>query len=268
VTETYRASASDGVAWVTGASSGIGRGTCIELARRGYTVIATARRMPDLETLVAEASGLAGRIVPAIGDVTDAGGILALVESIEMQHGEIVLCFLNAGIYFPLRAAPFDADGFRKTFDVNVYGVINCLSAILPKMTARKRGQLAFNASVAGYGGLPRAGAYSGSKAALIAMAESLKFDTDLLGITLQVVNPGFVETPLTALNDHPMPFLMKLDEASRRICDGFEKGGFEITFPRRFAFILKALNMLPYSAYFALVAKMTGWGSPNESKV
>ncbi len=258
--EPYRASPSDGVAWVTGASSGIGRGTCIELARRGYTVVATARRMPDLETLVAETSGLAGRIIPALGDVTDAASILTLVDSIEQEHGTIALCFLNAGIYFPLRASPFDADGFRKTFDVNVYGVINCLSAILPKMTARKRGQIAFNASVAGYGGLPRAGAYSGSKAALIAMVESLKFDTDLLGITLQVVNPGFVETPLTALNDHPMPFLMKLDEASRRICDGFERGGFEITFPRRFAYILKALNMLPYSLYFGLIAKMTGW--------
>ena len=238
----------------------------MELARRGYTVIATARRLLDLETLVAEATGLSGRIIPAIGDVTDAVGIAALVEKIEQEHGEIVLCFLNAGIYFPLRAAPFDADGFRKTFDVNVYGVINCLSAILPKMTARKRGQIAFNASVAGYGGLPRAGAYSGSKAALIAMAESLKFDTDQLGITMQVVNPGFVETPLTALNDHPMPFLMKLDEASRRICDGFERGGFEITFPRRFAFILKALNMLPFSLYFGLIAKMTGWDNTQPS--
>jgi len=256
---TYRASATDGVAWVTGASSGIGRGTCVELARRGYTVIATARRLPDLESLVAEASGLSGRIIPAVGDVTDAAGMLALVDSIEQQHGEIVLCFLNAGVYFPLRAAPFDADKFRQTFDVNVYGTINSLAAILPKMTARKRGQIAFNASVAGYGGLPLAAAYSASKAALIKMAESLKFDTDPMGITLQVVNPGFVETPLTALNDHPMPFLMKLDEASRRICDGFERGGFEITFPRRFAFILKALNMLPYSVYFGLVGRMTG---------
>jgi hypothetical protein len=91
-------------------------------------------------------------------------------------------------------------------------------------------------------------------------MAESLKFDTDLLGITLQIVNPGFVETPLTALNDHPMPFLMKLNEASRCICDGFETAGFEITFPKRLAYILKALNMLPYSIYFGLIAKITGW--------
>jgi len=263
--DLYRASPNDGVAWVTGASSGIGRGTALELARRGYTVIATARRLPDLETLVTEAFGLPGKVIPEIGDVTDAEGMVALVDRIEREHGEIVLAFLNAGIYFPLRAHPFDAEGFRKTFDVNVYGTINGLAALLPGMAARKRGQIGLNASVAGYGGLPRAGAYSGSKAALIAMAESLKFDTDLLGITLQVVNPGFVETPLTALNDHPMPFLMKLDDASRRICDGFETGGFEITFPRRFAFILKAINLLPYSLYFGLVAKMTGWGDKKD---
>jgi NAD(P)-dependent dehydrogenase (short-subunit alcohol dehydrogenase family) len=260
MTELYRAKPSDGVAWVTGASSGIGRGTALELARRGYTVIATARRLAELEALVAESAGVAGRVIAAIGDVTDGHGVFALVDQIEQNYGPIILAFLNAGIYFPLRAQPFDAEGFRKTFDVNVYGTINGLAALLPRMVARKSGQIALNASVAGYGGLPRAAAYSGSKAALIAMAESLKFDTDLLGITLQIVNPGFVETPLTALNDHPMPFLMKLDEASRCICNGFETAGFEITFPKRLAYILKALNMLPYSIYFGLIAKITGW--------
>jgi NAD(P)-dependent dehydrogenase (short-subunit alcohol dehydrogenase family) len=260
MTELYRAKPSDGVAWVTGASSGIGRGTALELARRGYTVIATARRLAELEALVAESAGVPGRVIAAIGDVTDGHGVFALVDQIEQNYGPIILAFLNAGIYFPLRAQPFDAEGFRKTFDVNVYGTINGLAALLPRMVERKSGQIALNASVAGYGGLPRAAAYSGSKAALIAMAESLKFDTDLLGITLQIVNPGFVETPLTALNDHPMPFLMKLDEASRCICDGFETAGFEITFPKRLAYILKALNMLPYSIYFGLIAKITGW--------
>ena len=265
MTNLYRASPKDGIAWVTGASSGIGRGTVLELARRGYTVVATARRMGELETLVTESSGLSGRVIPEIGDVTDAEAMVQLVERLEREQGEIVLAFLNAGIYFPLRASPFDADGFRKTFNVNVLGTINGLAALLPRMTARKRGQIALNASVAGYGGLPRAAAYAGSKAALIAMAESLKFDTDLIGINLQIVNPGFVETPLTALNDHPMPFLLKLDDASRRICDGFETGGFEITFPKRLAYILKALNMLPYSAYFSLIAKITGWtGKPD----
>ena len=256
----YRAAPADGVAWVTGASSGIGRGTALELARRGFTVIATARRREELQSLAAEAQGFSGRIIPREGDVLDENGIDGLVEQIETEFGAIVLAFLNAGVYWPLRAHPFDAKAFKKTFDVNVYGTIHGLAALLPRMTKRGKGQIAINASVAGYGGLPRAAAYAGSKAALIVMAESLKLDTDALGITLQLVNPGFVKTPLTDLNDHPMPFLMTLDEASRAICDGFERGGFEITFPWQLSRILKTLRLLPYNAYFWLIRKGTSW--------
>jgi NAD(P)-dependent dehydrogenase (short-subunit alcohol dehydrogenase family) len=256
----YRASPKDGVAWVTGASSGIGLGTAMELARRGFTVIASARRLEALQEVAARAEGLPGRIIPYAADVTDKTALVALVADVEERYGPIVLCFLNAGIYFPLRAKPFDDAAFKQTFEVNVFGVINGLAAVLPKMTDRRRGQIAINASVAGYGGLPRAAAYSGSKAALIVMAESLKMDMDALGITLQIVNPGFVKTPLTDKNDHPMPFLMELDDASRLICDGFERGGFEITFPWQLATILKFLRFLPYRAYFALLRAATRW--------
>lgn len=256
----YRASPVDGVAWVTGASSGIGRGTALELARRGYKVIASARRRDELDALAIEATNFKGSIVAMEGDVLDASGIDALVAKIEHDHGPIALAFLNAGVYWPLRAHPFDVAAFKKTFDVNVYGTIHSLAAVLLRMTARGRGQIAITSSVAGYGGLPRAAAYSGSKAALIVMAESLKLDTDALGITLQLVNPGFVKTPLTDLNDHPMPFLLELDDASRRICDGFERGGFEITFPWQLSRILKTLRLLPYNAYFWLMRKATDW--------
>jgi NAD(P)-dependent dehydrogenase (short-subunit alcohol dehydrogenase family) len=115
----YRAKAADGIAWVTGASSGIGRAAALELARRGYVGAVTARRLPDLETLAVEAEDFAGRIVPAPGDITDEAGILELVSSLEAAHGPIVLAFLNAGIYYPLRASPFDAAAFKQTFNVN-----------------------------------------------------------------------------------------------------------------------------------------------------
>jgi short-subunit dehydrogenase len=105
-------------------------------------------------------------------------------------------------------------------------------------MGARRKGQVAVNASVAGYRGLPKAAAYGASKAAAIHLCEALKFDCDNLGITMQVVNPGFIDTPLTRKNDFPMPFLMSMDDAARRVVDGFERGRFEIIFPRRLAFI------------------------------
>lgn len=255
----YRARPSDGVAWVTGASSGIGRAVALELARRGYVVAVTARRAGELEALAKDVSG-PGHILPMPGDVTDEAAMEAVVDDIERQHGPIALAFLNAGTFYQDKAAVFDAAMVKKTFDINVGGVANGLQPVLTRMVARGRGQVAINASVAGYGGLPTSAAYGATKAALINMSESLHFSMGLLGVTIQVVNPGFVGTPLTDKNTFPMPFLIPVDDAARRICSGFEQGGFEIAFPRRMAWLLKAVNLLPYSLYFAAVARFTGF--------
>ncbi|MEY3552526.1 MAG: hypothetical protein RL735_874 [Pseudomonadota bacterium] len=193
------------------------------------------------------------------GDVIDRAGMQALIEQVEGNIGPVALAFLNVGTYFPDSEEDFGGDGFRKTFAVNVDGTINLIGPLVRAMKQRGRGQIAVNSSVAGYGGLPRSIAYSASKSALIAMCESLKFDLDKLGITIQLVSPGFVKTPLTDKNDFPMPFLIGVEEAGRRILNGFEQGGFEIAFPRRMAWLLKAVNMLPYSWYFWLVSKTTG---------
>lgn len=253
----------DGVAWLTGASSGIGKATALELARRGWTVCLTARRLEELEALAGEAAGLPGRLVAHAGDVTDEAGMAALVETIERIHGPIALAFFNAGIAPYTRAGALDVDAFRQALNVNVLGAANGLAPVLARMGARKKGQVAVNASVAGYRGLPKAAAYGASKAAAIHLCEALKFDCDNLGITMQVVNPGFIDTPLTRKNDFPMPFLMSMDDAARRVVDGFERGRFEIIFPRRLAFILKIMRLLPYAWYFPLVARQTGWNKP-----
>jgi NADP-dependent 3-hydroxy acid dehydrogenase YdfG len=254
-----RVSPSDGVAWITGASSGIGRGVAVELARRGWTVAVTARRQGELEALAAEAAGPKGRIVAHPADVTDAAQMREAVAAIEIAHGPIALAFFNAGVAPYVNAPDLDVDAVRFAFDVNVMGVVHGFAAVMPGMAKRGFGQLSANGSIAGYGGLPRAAAYGATKAAVIHMCEALKFDCDRLGLVMQVVNPGFVETPLTDKNDFPMPFLMKNEEAARRVCDGFERGGFEITFPRRFSYLLKAINLLPYGLYFRLVGRSTG---------
>lgn len=250
----------DGVAWITGASSGIGKATALEMARRGWTVCATARRVEDLEAVADAAAGLSGRIVAHACDVTDEAAMASVVETIERVHGPIALAFLNAGVAPYTRAGTLDVAAFRMAMNVNVLGVVNGLSPALARMSARRRGQVAVNASIAGYRGLPQAAAYGASKAAAIHLCEALKFDCDNLGITLQVVNPGFIDTPLTRKNEFPMPFLMSMDEAARRVVDGFERGGFEVIFPRRLALILKLMRMLPYRIYFPLVARATGW--------
>ena len=253
----------DGVAWLTGASSGIGKATALVLARRGWTVCLTARRLEELEALAGEAAGLPGRLVAHAGDVTDEAGMAGLVETIERIHGPIALAFFNAGVAPYTRAGALDVDAFRQALNVNVLGAANGLAPVLARMGARKKGQFAVHASVAGYSGLPKAAAYGASKAAAIHLCEALKFDCDNLGITMQVVNPGFIDTPLTRKNDFPMPFLMSMDDAARRVVDGFERGRFEIIFPRRLAFILKIMRLLPYAWYFPLVARQTGWNKP-----
>ena len=255
---TFRATPADGIAFITGASSGIGRGVALELARRGFKVAATARRAEALDSLRVEASSLRGSVVCYPGDVTDRAAMARLIPDIEAREGAIALAFLNVGTYTPDDAGAFGGDGFRRTFEVNVIGAVNCLGPLLATMRQRSKGQLAVNASVAGYGPLPRATAYGASKAALINMVGGLRMAVEGEGLTIQVVNPGFVRTPLTEHNDFPMPFLVELDVAARRICDGFERAGFEITFPRRLAWMLKAINLLPWNLYFRIVRTAT----------
>ena len=248
----YRAVPGDGAAWVTGASSGIGRGLALNLAGRGFTVFATARRADALEALAAEAAGLRGRIVAAPGDVTDRAGVAALYEEIE-SHGPVALAVLNAGGGWRDKAGDFGGEAFQRTFAVNVQGVANCVNPALNAMRARGRGQIALLGSLIGYGGVPNAYAYGPSKAAAISLAVGLKFLAEPQGVSVQIVNPGYVRTELTAGNRYPMPFLLERDVACRRIADGLERGGFEIRLPIRLALLVRLAQSLPYPVFFAL---------------
>ncbi len=248
-----------GCVWITGASSGIGRAIALRMARDGRTVAASARREDALKELAEEASGLSGSIVAAPCDVTDQIRIAETVARLESEQGGIDIAILNAGVYLPDRADKLDADKFRAQVELNVLGTVDCLGALMPGWMARRRGHLAVVSSVAGYRGLPSSLAYGATKAALINLCEGLKFDFDRLGLKIQLVNPGFVRTPLTDKNTFPMPFLMEVDAAADRVVDGLAGNAFEITFPRRFTYGLKLMRMLPYWAYFPMVRRATG---------
>jgi NAD(P)-dependent dehydrogenase (short-subunit alcohol dehydrogenase family) len=258
---SYRASPNDGLAWITGASTGIGRALSLDLARDGYLVVLTARSADKLESLKSEIVALGGKAVTAVGDVTDEKAMAELVDRIEIEHGAIALAVFNAGNYWPTDGTRLDIEAFRKTYDINVFGVLNGLVPLVERYKRRGRGHAVIVSSVSGYAGLPKAAAYASSKAAMINMAECLKFDFDKMGLGIQVVNPGFIDTPLTEKNDFPMPFLMPVEKASRRLADGLKSQSFEITFPRRFTFMLKLICKLPYPLYFWLVGRSTGAG-------
>ena len=250
---TYRALPADGVAWVTGASGGIGRATSLELARRGFTVVASARRDKELRALALASEGLAGKIEPAPVDVTDRAAIAALVARIEAQRS-IVLALLNAGGTTYDRCDDFGGPGFQATFALNVQGVANCVNPVFNAMRERRRGQIAIVGSLAAYGGVPYAYAYAPSKAAVMSLAVGLKFLAAPSGVTVQLITPGYVRTPLTGRFSFPEKLSMDAGEAARRIVNGLEHGGFEIRVPRRFAYAVRAMNWLPYPAYFAMV--------------
>ena len=248
---------SRGCAWITGASTGLGRALALRMAGDGWCVAVSARNTALLATLAEASASLSGRIVAYPLDVTDLAAVRAIVEAIESNHGAIAQAVLNAGSHQPVNAAAFKAETFRTLTELNLMGTVNCLDAILPGMMKRRSGRIAVVASVAGYRGLPSAAAYGMTKAGLINMAEALKPELDLHGIHMQVVNPGFIRTPLTDKNDFPMPFLMEVDDAAAKLYRGLGSNRFEIVFPRRFAYILKVLRCLPAPLAFAVTRRM-----------
>lgn len=238
--------------WITGASSGIGLDLARRLDGRAGKVAISARSADRLRAIAADSRSMADHPL----DITDADAVAATVERIEAESGPIDLAVLNAGSWTLLKPGEIDLDAMRSGMEVNYLGTVNCLAAIVPHMKARGRGHIAIVASVAGYRGLPRAAAYGPTKAALINLAESLKSELGPFGITVSIVNPGFVDTPLTRDNPFPMPALMDSGEAADRLLSGLIAGRYEIVFPRRFVFGIKLLRLLPNAIFFWLIQK------------
>ena len=181
------------------------------------------------------------------------------VHIIEQQVGEIDLAVLNAGTHIPMTAEEFSVETFRRLVETNLMGTVNGLAQIIPKFIERKRGHIAVVASVAGYRGLPTAAAYGATKAGIINMCEALKPELERHGVRLTLINPGFVETPLTDKNEFRMPYLMPVEKAADRILRGLNGTAFEVAFPWRFAFLMKVLRLLPDRLFFMLTRRMVG---------
>ncbi len=246
-----------GAAWVTGGGQGIGRALAIHLASMGWKVAISARTKEDLDAVAAEAIEFTGRILPMPLDITCEADVLEAVSKIESALGPLDLAVLNAGTHRPVTLGNFSSAPFRQLVEVNLMGTVHGLAALLPRFRERRAGHVAVVASLAGYRGLPTAAAYGASKAALIALCESLKPECDAHGIGLSLINPGFVKTPLTDRNDFSMPFLVSADDAAKAIVRGLRNGAFEIAFPWRFALLMKFLRILPDGLFFRIAGRM-----------
>lgn len=239
--------------WLIGASSGIGEATAKALMQRGAR-LALSSRNRDALTALAD-----GKAHIAVADVTDRASLAAAFDEVRAALGEIDLAIVNAGTHRPVRAWELDAEAAEQLVQVNLVGAINASALLAPYFAARGSGRLAITASVAGYGGLPTGLVYGATKAALINFAETLYLDLAPKGVAVHLINPGFVKTPLTDLNEFSMPALISSEEAAEEILAGIERGEFEIHFPKRFTRSLKLLKLLPYRWYFPLVHRITG---------
>ncbi|MEO6626760.1 MAG: SDR family NAD(P)-dependent oxidoreductase [Burkholderiaceae bacterium] len=241
--------------WIVGASSGIGRATASLLHSRGAQVIVSARSSGALQDFVREHPGAKAVAL----DVTDRQSVAAASAQV-FALGALDGLLYCAGHYRPMLADAIDLPDMLRHLDVNYVGALNLLDATLPHLLQRPRGSafVSLISSVAGYRGLPNSLAYGPTKAALINMAQTLYLDLHDKGLGVSLINPGFVETPLTAKNTHPMPALITPQQAAAEIVRGWAQGRFEIHFPKRFTLLMKTLELLPYRVYFYCVRKAT----------
>ncbi|MEY3445296.1 MAG: hypothetical protein RIR45_51 [Pseudomonadota bacterium] len=239
--------------WIVGASTGIGRATAAALHRQGARVIVSARKADALDAFVQEHPGSQSLVL----DATNHKAVQAAAAALAAQ-GSLDCVVYCAGHYQAMRAEAMDLHDMLRHVDVNYHGALYLLDAVLPTLLAQGGGHFSLVGSVAGYRGLPQSLAYGPTKAALINLAETLYLDLHGKGIGVSIINPGFVQTPLTAGNTFDMPALLTPEQAATAIVAGWARGAFEVHFPKRFTLWLKLLRVLPNRAYFKLVSKMT----------
>lgn len=245
------------IIWITGASSGMGREAARQYAQLGHTVCVSARNSEALQLLAEECREFDGAIFLAAMDVTDVTQTTEGFEDICKEIGSPDLTILNAGAYIRNTVNSFDRSVFESTMHINFMGTINCLQSVVPAYIEQGRGHIAVVSSVAGYRGLPGASAYGASKAALINLVEAMQPELAEHGVCISLVNPGFVRTPLTDKNRFPMPFLMEVDDAVRAMISGLARRRAEVTFPKRFTWMVKAMRLLPVSLYLRLTRRV-----------
>lgn len=247
--------------WIVGASTGIGEALARQLDERGARCMISARSADKLQTLGNDLNNAVAQPL----DITDLNTVQHAFKELVSLWGGVDLVVLMAGTYSEMSVDQFDLQAVRHQIDVNLNGTMNVLGTILPTLMSQKHGHISIVSSVAGYRGLPNSLAYGPTKAALINLAEALHLELKSRNIGVSVVNPGFVDTPLTRKNQFPMPFLTTAENAAQEIIVGLEKGAFEIHFPKAFTRSLRILRILPYSLYFAAVKKFTSSVTKNK---
>ena len=277
---------SDKVVLITGASSGIGRGLALELARRGAKLGLLARGIDTAQAAAAAAGAGASRssnvsstrpssasrlqeVVSEIesvrdgnsasgtvqalelpADVRDAKAVRAAADRLRKEFGRIDVMIANAGMALTTDASELDPEDVARLLSVNVMGAVNSVAAVLPEMIERRSGQLVAISSLSAYRGLRKSAAYCASKASLSSFFESVRIDLMGSGVDVTIVHPGFIKTPLTAGRKTAMPYIMEVDYAVKKIIHAIEKRKKSYAFPWQLATIVRASMLMPTFMY------------------
>jgi NAD(P)-dependent dehydrogenase (short-subunit alcohol dehydrogenase family) len=242
--------------WLTGASSGIGLALAVELLNAGHRLALTARTLGPLEALDAR---YPRQVLLTPGDITDSEQVKQIGERIAQVWGSLDTVILNAGTCEYVDTKKFDAALFERVVRTNLLASSYCVQEALPLLRLGRRPHLVAVASSVTYLPLTRAEAYGASKAGLRYLFEALRIDLASEGIDVTIVSPGFVDTPLTASNDFPMPMSWPVDKAARHIFERLQRPRrpLEIRFPAPFIFALRVLALLPTRLQLALGKRM-----------
>lgn len=230
--------------FITGASSGLGRALVEQYLSAGASVGALARRTEPLADLLA---AYPAQLDVYAADVRDTAAVQAAATQFLRRREAVDVVIASAGVSCgTLTECAEDLPVWQQIFDTNVIGVVRTFQPFLAHMKARRAGVLAAIASVAGVRGLPGAGAYSASKAALINYMEALRVELRGSGVSALTVRPGYIRTPMTAVNPYRMPFLLGAGDAARRIIVGIRRRRTLLTVPWQMSVVCRILSVLP----------------------
>jgi short-subunit dehydrogenase len=232
--------------WLVGASEGLGLALAQKLSAAGANLVLSARTESALAAAAATLPGPA-RVVPM--DVASDDSVAQAAAQVGQVDGLVFL----AAVYWPMPAQDWDAAKVTAMCDVNLTGCARVLGQVVPQMVARKAGHILLTGSLSGFRGLPGAIGYAASKAGVMVLAESLYADLRKTGITVQVANPGFIRTRLTAMNDFKMPFIQEPEQAADLMFRHLQSGGFKRSFPRPFSWLFRGGQLLPDRLWYGM---------------
>lgn len=234
--------------FITGASSGIGAALAAHYAARGARLGLVARRADVLAEI---ARGLPGHPAVYAADVADARAMNEAAQDFMQRAGTPDIVIANAGVSVgTLTEHAEDVAAFERVLRTNVVGLATTFQPFVAPMRKAGRGRLVGIASVAGMRGIPGAGAYSASKAAAITYLEALRVELRPSGVKVVTVCPGYVATPMTAVNRYRMPFILPADVAARRIARVIDQGRRYAVVPWQMALVARAMKLLPNPIY------------------